>query len=220
MQAQIIQAAYEQMINEGVGAISLRAIARQLGMASSAIHGYFASRDDLLSALMIAQFDALGQALSKAEKGVKDRADYRARASALFLAQRQFALSEPPTWSLLFGGMVPGYVEPSEVCHAAQHFVRLVVGIIGDATSAGVVFTQPAAAWESTSDALIGQPTGDAAALRSVMPGWQVATGLASYSWMIGAITAELRQMYTDFVSDYDALYRAGVTHWLDAIGM
>jgi len=220
VQAQIIQAAHAQMVSEGVGAISLRAIARQLGMASSAIHGYFASRDDLLTALMIARFNALGQALDEADRGVKDRTDYRTRVASLFLAERQFALAEPPTWTLLFGGPVPGYDEPAEVCDAAQHFVKLIVGIVGDATNAGVTFKQPALAWEPTPPAMIAQPAGDAAALMAVMPPWQVATGLAAYSWMVGAITAELRQMYAYFVSDYEALYRAGVAHWVDAIGM
>jgi len=220
VQAQIIAAAHAQMISEGAEAISLRAIARQLGMAPSAVHGYFASRDDLLTALMIRQFNALGQVLDAAEQGVRNRSDYRARVTALFLAERQFALSEPPTWSLLFGGPVPGYSEPAEVCDTAQHFVRLIVTIIEDATSAGIVFKQPASAWEPAPAALTDQPVGDAAALMSVMPAWQVATGLAAYSWMVGAITAELRQMFAYFVSDYDAQYRAGVAHWVDAIGM
>lgn len=37
---------------------------------------------------------------------------------------------------------------------------------------------------------------------------------------MVGTITAELRQMYGYFVSDYETLYHAGVAYWVDASGM
>ena len=50
----------------GAPALSLRAVARELGMASSAVYRYFASRDELLTALIVDAFDAVGAAAEEA----------------------------------------------------------------------------------------------------------------------------------------------------------
>src|ERR1700733_2396381 len=60
VRSEIVNAAREQMALEGAGALSLRAVARELGMASSAVYRYFKSRDELLTALIIEAYDALG----------------------------------------------------------------------------------------------------------------------------------------------------------------
>ena len=47
--------------------LSLRAVARDMGMVSSAIYRYFPSRDDLLTALILDAYNALGAAVEAAE---------------------------------------------------------------------------------------------------------------------------------------------------------
>src|SRR6476659_8563452 len=64
--AEIIEAARHQLATEGAAALSLRAVARELGMVSSAVYRYVASRDDLLTLLIIEAYDALGAAVEAA----------------------------------------------------------------------------------------------------------------------------------------------------------
>src|SRR5215475_10356946 len=59
--------------------LSLRAVARDMGMVSSALYRYFASRDELLTALIIDAYNAMGGAAERADAAVTDRARLRAR---------------------------------------------------------------------------------------------------------------------------------------------
>src|SRR5688572_33118913 len=72
--------------------LSLRAVARDLGVVSSAIYRYFPSRDDLLTALILEAYDGLGAAVEAAEAAVADRADLRARWFAVGRSARAWAL--------------------------------------------------------------------------------------------------------------------------------
>src|ERR1700734_4431123 len=59
--------------------LSLRAVARDMGMVSSALYRYFASRDDLLTALILDAYNALGEAAEAADAAVTGRSQLRAR---------------------------------------------------------------------------------------------------------------------------------------------
>ena len=65
--AEITEVARRQLAQVGAAALSLRAVARELGMASSALYRYFPSRDDLLTRLITDGYDALGEAAEKAD---------------------------------------------------------------------------------------------------------------------------------------------------------
>jgi len=211
---QILDSAEAQISQLGAAGLSLRAIARENGMAPSAIHRYFTNRDDVVTALMVREFGALGDAIDAAETAVAPRTDYSARIRAVFLAQREWALSKPHSWFLLFGSLVPDYTEPHEVCDAGNRFVFTMVRIVADMAAAGLTGAQPPTAVDVPAQALVHVADLDA------VPNWQVATGFAAYSWMCGAITAELRGMYADFVADNKAIYDAGIDHWLAAFGL
>lgn len=51
--AEIKRLARQQMESDGATNLSMRAIARDLGLVSSAIYRYFPSRDELLTALIV-----------------------------------------------------------------------------------------------------------------------------------------------------------------------
>src|SRR3954471_8509046 len=68
--------------------LSLRAVARDIGLASSAVYRYFASRDELLTALIINAYDSVGAAAEQAAEGVDDPLD---RWLALAFAVRDWA---------------------------------------------------------------------------------------------------------------------------------
>src|SRR5665213_915453 len=68
---EILDAARRHLVLEGAAGLSLRAVARDLGMVSSALYRYFPSRDDLLTALIIESYERLGDAVEGAEAAVK-----------------------------------------------------------------------------------------------------------------------------------------------------
>lgn len=98
---------------DGGAALSLRAIARDIGLVSSAIYRYVESRDDLLTLLVIDGYDELGDAVDEALFSV-DESDHAGRLTAIGRAVRAWAVTEPATYALLFGSPVPGYHAPSE----------------------------------------------------------------------------------------------------------
>src|SRR5260370_24559178 len=91
--------------------LSLRAVARDMGMVSSAIYRYFASRDELLTALILDAYNALGSAVENAEAGVPREA-FTDRFTAICDAVRGWALARPHEYALIYRSPVPGYHAP------------------------------------------------------------------------------------------------------------
>ena len=111
--AEILDAARGYLATDGAPALSLRAIARDLGMASSALYRYFKSRDELLTRLIIDAYDSLGAAAEVREATI-DRNDLAGRFTAICEAVRAWALAHPNEYALIYGSPVPGYVAPAD----------------------------------------------------------------------------------------------------------
>lgn len=99
-----------QLGRDGAAGLSLRSVARELGMVSSAVYRYVASRDELLTLLIVEAYNDLADAL-EAVPSVKDgRRLWRARCRAL----RTWALHHRHEYALLYGSPVPGYAAPED----------------------------------------------------------------------------------------------------------
>ncbi|MGR7024105.1 TetR/AcrR family transcriptional regulator [Geodermatophilus sp. URMC 62] len=134
--AEITAAARHQLAEVGAAALSLRAVARELGMASSAVYRYFPSRDDLLTRLIIDGYDAIGAA---AEAADDPAAPPEQRWSAVCTAVRDWARAHPHEYALLYGSPVPGYTAPRDTVPPASR-VGVVLGrVLGDAARAGLL---------------------------------------------------------------------------------
>ncbi len=134
--AEITDAARRQLAEVGAAALSLRAVARELGMASSALYRYFPSRDELLTRLIIDGYDALG---ATAETADDPTAAPRERWLAVCRAVRAWALAHPHEYALLYGSPVPGYSAPQDTVPSASR-VGVVLGrVLGDAARAGAL---------------------------------------------------------------------------------
>lgn len=72
--AAIKDEARKQLAAEGAAKLSLRAVARELGMVSSALYRYFPSRDDLLTALIVDAYDSVGEAAERAHRRAVEEA--------------------------------------------------------------------------------------------------------------------------------------------------
>ena len=122
---------------DGAAALSLRAVARDLGVVSSAVYRYVASRDELLTLLVVDGFDELGDAVDAALVRV-DPSEHAGRLVAIGRAVRAWALAEPATYTLLFGSPVPGYKAPAErTTEPGTRVIRRLVEVWEDAWVAG-----------------------------------------------------------------------------------
>src|ERR1700753_3004725 len=116
---EITDVARAQLAADGAAALSLRAVARDLGMVSSAVYRYFSSRDELLTALIIDGYDALGAAVENADRSCP-RDDYAARWRSATNAARDWAVAHPHEYALLYGSPVPRLSAPRDTARARR----------------------------------------------------------------------------------------------------
>jgi AcrR family transcriptional regulator len=131
MITEIKAAARRHLATDGAN-LSLRAIAREMGMVSSALYRYFASRDDLLTALILDAYNDMGETAEKADAAV-GRADVRERWMATARSLREWALAHPAEYALLYGSPVPGYRAPTETAGPASRPILVLGRIMADA---------------------------------------------------------------------------------------
>jgi AcrR family transcriptional regulator len=114
MGEQIKAAARAQMAQNGTAGISLRGIARELGVTAPAIYNYYPRLDDLITALIVDAFNALADAIEAAEATVESET-CGPKILASCLAYREWAVAHPVDFQLIYGNPIPGYVAPAEI---------------------------------------------------------------------------------------------------------
>lgn len=134
MREEILAIARRHLGEQGASGLSLRAVARDVGMVSSAVYRYFDSRDALLTALILDAYNALGATVEAAEAEV-DRGDLRGRFEGLARAARGWALADPHSYALVYGSPVPGYVAPHDTVGPATRATRVLADILLDLTA-------------------------------------------------------------------------------------
>ncbi|MEE2524087.1 WHG domain-containing protein [Pseudarthrobacter sp. J75] len=131
--ADIVRLGREHLAKQGAAALSLRAVARDLGVVSSAVYRYVESRDELLTLLLVDAYNELGDAVDAALDACPE-GDHRRRFAALAHAVRSWALREPARYGLLFGSPVPGYQAPAErTTEPGTRVVRALIKVVDDA---------------------------------------------------------------------------------------
>ena len=111
IERRIIELARSQLATDGAAGLSVRAIARDLGMVSSAVYRYVASRDELLTMLLIDAYTELADAVDAARP---PDGEWREQILAMAHAARAWAVADPARWALLYGSPVPGYHAPAD----------------------------------------------------------------------------------------------------------
>jgi AcrR family transcriptional regulator len=195
--------ARRQLGAAGAQQLSLRAVARQLGMVSSALYRYFPSRDDLLTALIIDAYDALGDSA----EGAFDQAasaDARGRWRAVCHAVRSWAISHPHEYALIYGSPVPGYRAPQETIAPAARVPAVLGRILQGARTArpargpgaspppGASQDGPSPQSGGLSPVLAAQAAIVAGAIAPDVPEPEIIRALIAWTQLFGMISFEL----------------------------
>ena len=141
---EIKEIARQHMAEKGAAALSLRAIAREMGMSSPALYRYFTSRDALVTELVVEAYQSLGDVLETAVSQ-QQYAPYHTRFLAMGDAYRNWALAHPQDYTLIYGTPIPNYHAPRErTVEPASRVLTLFGLLLNKAHRAGKL-TIPAA---------------------------------------------------------------------------
>ncbi|MCX7838518.1 MAG: TetR/AcrR family transcriptional regulator [Anaerolineae bacterium] len=137
LEESIKQIAWRQIAQLGAPALSLRGIARELGITAPAIYNYYPDRDALVTALIIEAYTSFADAQLAARDSVPPK-NLLGRLNAIGRAYRQWALTYPERYQLIFGAPIPGYVMPREqVLPVAVRALSALVSVIDALRAAG-----------------------------------------------------------------------------------
>jgi AcrR family transcriptional regulator len=214
--SEIMAVAGRHLAEHGSAALSLRAIARELGMVSSAVYRYFPSRDDLLTALIIEAYDAVGARTEEAEAEVR-RGDFLGRWLAAGRALRAWAIENQQQYALIFGSPVPGYAAPRDTVDPAARVPLVLLRIMEDAVAAhgepeglGSALPKPVRADVRAFRAESGQTLSDRMLAESIM----------AWTQLIGAVSFELFGHLQNVIADHDAFFDFEMRRVADRLGL
>jgi AcrR family transcriptional regulator len=130
---EIKEAAREHLRAHGPSGISLRGIARDIGMTAPALYRYYASLDDLLEALIESYTNEISDAMEAARDALPAD-DLAGRLVAVTQAFRHWALGHKPEFTMVFGAPVPGFSRADEggVRAAGGRFGRIFFVLLAE----------------------------------------------------------------------------------------
>jgi AcrR family transcriptional regulator len=224
MTAEILAVAGAHVARDGAAALSLRSIARDLGMAPSALYRYFDGRDALLSALILAAYEALATEVERVAdaaargKPTGDAEEWMAVPRAL----RLWALEHPHEWGLIFGTPVPGYQAPEAT---VEPYVRVAAALVRPLVAARAAGRLP----QDNGDHDNPPPVSDelraavAPVTEGLLPGMPVAKVvlfLQAWTTIVGSISLEVFGHWRKTVLEPALLFDAIVRQLAEVIGL
>lgn len=210
----ITDAANRQLLEVGPAQLSVRAVARELGMASSAVYRYVSSRDELLTILILRAYEDMADHV---EGKALRHPDPVKRWRVVGTSSRDWALSNPQRFALIYGSPVPGYAAPQDTIGPATRIPALLVGLLEDGGVQTEVPAFTARVARSIGPALSG--LGDWANLdERHFSDAAFAVGLMAWTHIIGSISFELFGHRHNVVGDSKADRRTYFIFELDVL--
>ena len=214
---EIKSVAWQQIAESGAPSLSLNAIAREMGMTTPALYRYYQDRNDLVTALVEEAFDSFADAL-EAARDACPLDDHAGRFRAIGLAYRQWAVTYPQRFILIFGTPIPGYKVSGNPGTAAQRSFLVLVGVIGEAYQAGKFHLSPG--YEAITPALLARlevfrPMG------MPYPPIVMQLALASWSWIHGLTSLDVLGELPSFLEDnVDDFVRFELHAFMERLGL
>ena len=233
---EIKEEARRQLVATGAEGLSLRAVARELGMVSSALYRYYPSRDDLLTALIIDAYNAVGEAAEHAVAGTGSAGGAvaaRERWIGACHAVRDWARSNPHEYALIYGSPVPGYRAPEATIGPAARVPLALIGVVQGALAAGQLtaatemppatgaLAEQASALAEALSRSVASPRAQAGghAFAAVPPDVLVRAVIA-WTQLFGMISFELFGQFVGSFEPADALFAHAVVQLAAFVGL
>ncbi|GAA2621318.1 TetR/AcrR family transcriptional regulator [Streptomyces axinellae] len=211
--------ARRQLAAEGAARLSLRAVARELGLVSSALYRYFPSRDDLLTALITDAYDAVGAAAEEALAAAESMADsHFARWQAVSRAVREWALEHPHEYALIYGSPVPGYSAPQSTTGPAARVGLVLFAIVRDAHDSGALRRPPRS--PTAPEPVLRDAEALIAGLGVRLPAAVAVELIAAWSQLSGLISFELFGQFTNVIEAREQFFAHAVDRLADQVGL
>jgi len=206
LQQAIKDTAWQQIAQYGAAALSLRAIARQLGITAPAIYNYFRRRDDLVTALIKDAYLSFGDAEQASVQNLPAE-DYRRQVTALGLAYREWAVAFPERYQLIFGTPIAGYQAPlAEILPAAARSLSVLVGVLAAAGEGGRLSRQTSFPLTPALQSML-QVGRELHQVREEV----LYQAIAIWSRVHGLVSLEIGHQFPEFISDAGELFRREV---------
>ena len=203
--------AWAQIARKGAAALSLRAIARKLGITAPAIYNYYPDRDALVTALIVDAFTSLGESQKQTIRDLSKN-DLAGRFTALGLAYRNWALTYPQRYQLIFGTPLSNYEAPAEITlPVASQSLLPLLETIQSFSDAGRLRTDLLAPRTPALDAML-------LAWHEVLPGMDLEVlyaGLITWSRVHGLVSMEIGNHLPSFFTDPGEIFRREIHHQL-----
>ncbi|MEN8654441.1 TetR/AcrR family transcriptional regulator [Streptomyces sp. 21So2-11] len=232
---EIKDAALRQLADGGVGALALTRIAKEMGLSGPALYRYFASRDDLLNALIRDAYDDAATAVGAAAVAGTPPKAPRQRLHVLARAYRAWALAQPHRYLLIQGTPVPGYVAPGDTLDRARAvlgpFLPVFAGAAPGASVLPVVrqttdwarSDEAVAGWvaEYVQEAEAGQAgAGESGAGQAGIAGQALAGAVLAWAQLHGTVSLEVAGQFAGMGNDGATLLTAQINTLADAFSL
>ncbi|WAC55834.1 TetR/AcrR family transcriptional regulator [Gordonia sp. SL306] len=215
MESEIRRLGRAHLRTDGAAGLSLRAIARDMGVVSSAVYRYVPSRDDLLTLLLVEAYSDLADTVDAAVGAVDESRPYD-RLRAATRALRRWAIDDPARWALLYGSPVPGYTAPAE--QTVEPGTRVVGTLIAEVARAHA--TRETAAADSVPSSVASDFDAIRTEFGTDLPDEAMLVATTLWATTIGAISLEVFGQYgSDTFTDPEALFVAQIDLALGPIG-
>lgn len=197
--AAILLAARREIAKHGGGGLSMRRVAREVDLVSSAVYRYFPSREALLTAMILESYEHLADALAEAEPG---------RWASTARALRAWATANPHEFQLIYGTPVPGYVAPPETVPAAA---RVAAPFLAAGAGHEVAEFTDAALRSQMREVVDATPGANPAGAAAV---------LAELAALVGFVGLELAGHFVGTAEPADALFEAVIRRQERTLGL
>jgi AcrR family transcriptional regulator len=216
------EVAAAHLAEHGSAALSLRAVARDAGMAVSNVYRYFPSRDDLLTDLLVRAFDDHAAAVEAAAAPHRSAGDPAAALRAGLTAYRRWAHAHPAEFGLAYGAPVPGYHAPEgPTLRPGTRIGAFLIAVLADCRGRGLL---DEGAVRARAAALTPAVAARLAVLRDDLgygaPVELIALGLDAWVRLHGCVMMEVFGQLRYVAADDDAYFTELLAQELDRLGL
>jgi AcrR family transcriptional regulator len=139
VQRELVSAAEAVLVRDGPGAVTVRAVAAQAGIAPMGVYNRLGGKDGLVNALLIMGFDRLRASIEAGHEP-----DMLERLRACGVRYREFGLANPHFYAIMFEEAIPHERSSDEVAeHAAAAFDALVRNVEAAAVAGQIEAPDP-----------------------------------------------------------------------------